>query len=121
MNYVLIEVELNGNADMYSGSDRHYHRATSKSKELLKDYCKEVYGKEVGKPEKFTWENYFLITESPIVILIDEGTTEHNSVSVENCSYYEEGQGRHLCGNLVVKNKRCEGVCKDYKDKRKLK
>lgn len=69
MNYVLIEVESNGNADRSGGSDRHYHRAMANSKEALVDHCKEKYGKEIGQPKPFNWDNYFIINESKIEIL----------------------------------------------------
>lgn len=65
MNYVLIEVESDGNGH----HDRHYHRAMAKSKEALEDYCKETYGKEIGEPKPFNWDNYFIINESKIEIL----------------------------------------------------
>ena len=35
-----------------------------------------------------------------------------------NCVYYDCAQGRHKCVNPVVKSSRCNGVCKDYNDKR---
>ena len=118
MNYVLIEVESNGNADRHGGSDRHYHRAMSTNKEALIDYCKETYDKEIGQPKPFTWDNYFIINESPIVILSGD-TTQYNSVSREDCYHYDLAQGKHFCYNPSVKAKRCVGLCKEYMDKRK--
>ena len=67
-NYILIEVSTNGNADMYGGQDGHYQRAISKSKEKLNEYCEKTYGKKVGKPEVFSWDNYFVIEETDMQI-----------------------------------------------------
>jgi hypothetical protein len=69
MSYKLIEVETNGNADMYGGSDGHYERAISESKEKLAEYCEKTYGKKVGKPEVFSWDNYFIVEETKIKII----------------------------------------------------
>ena len=41
----------------------------------------------------------------------------NNSQSREQCTYYDEAQGRHKCVNPVLKSRKCEGVCKDYQPK----
>jgi len=41
-----------------------------------------------------------------------------DSVSRDNCWYYDEAQGRHHCTNDLVKCIKCEGVCNHYRDKR---
>lgn len=69
MNYKLIEVETNGNADMYGGSDGHYERAISKSESDLYEYCEKTYGKKAGKPDVFSWDNYFIIEATNTIIL----------------------------------------------------
>lgn len=65
MNYELIEVESSGT----ELPDRHYRRAISDLKVLLEDYCLDRYGKKVGYPEPFTWDNYFIIEETDVVIV----------------------------------------------------
>ena len=65
MNYKLIEVETNGDG----GRDGHYERAISDDKEKLIKYCEETFEKKVGKPDIFSWDNYFIIEETKIVIL----------------------------------------------------
>jgi len=46
------------------------------------------------------------------------GTPTKDSVSRDNCWYYDEAQGRHHCTNDLVKCIKCEGVCNYYRDKR---
>jgi hypothetical protein len=69
MNYFLVEISTNGNADMYGGSDGHDVKAISNSINKLNDYCEKKYKKKVGKPEIFSWDNYFIIEETKIEIL----------------------------------------------------
>jgi hypothetical protein len=60
-------MEVDGNGM----GDKPYHVAISNSEDKLRDYCLKTYGKNVGRPTaaKFTWENYFVIEKTPIVIL----------------------------------------------------
>ena len=69
MSFQLVEVETNGSADMYGGSDGHYVRAISNHVNALIDFCYKTYKKSVGKPEVFSWDNYFIIEETNIVII----------------------------------------------------
>lgn len=46
-----------------------------------------------------------------------EEAMQTDSQSKLNCYYYDCAQGKHYCTNPVVKAKRCNGVCKDYKSK----
>lgn len=65
MNYKLVEVEINGNG----GGDFHRTKAISDDYTKLEDYCKKTYGKEIGRPEKFSWDNYYLIKETDVAIV----------------------------------------------------
>ena len=62
---VLIRVEADGNG----GGDRHYHLAMSHDEQALEEYCLKTFKVPVGKPEKFTWDDYYIINDSPILIL----------------------------------------------------
>jgi len=44
-----------------------------------------------------------------------------NSQSRLTCFHYDYAQGRHHCTNPIVKANKCNGVCKDYKDKNIMK
>jgi hypothetical protein len=65
LNYVLIRVEIDGNGV----GDRYYHIAMSKSEQTLRNYCENELHRKVGKPEEFSWANYYLIETSNIEIL----------------------------------------------------
>jgi len=65
MNYILVEVEISGNGV----SDIYRTKAISEDKIKLEEYCKKTYGKEIGKPDKFSWDNYFLINKTDIIVL----------------------------------------------------
>lgn len=41
--------------------ERHELQAISEDENKLKEFCKANFGKEPGKPEKFSWDNYFII------------------------------------------------------------
>lgn len=60
--FKLIEVDQtpcgNGNPEIY------HTKAVSNDPEKLKTYCKETFGKEVGKPEVFSWDNYYIIEKT---------------------------------------------------------
>jgi hypothetical protein len=70
MNYILKKVEVNGNADMYGGSDTETEIGISKDQRKLIDYCKFTYDCEpsIGKPQKFEWV-YYTIEETKMIII----------------------------------------------------
>jgi len=69
MNYQLVEISTNGNADMYGGRDGHEVRAISDNVNALNKYCETMFEKKVGKPKSFSWDNYFVIEETNIIII----------------------------------------------------
>ena len=46
-------------------------------------------------------------------------TPEVDGKTIDQCYYYDEAQGRHLCINSLVVSKTCQGVCKFFHDKNK--
>jgi len=70
MSYILKKVEVNGDADMYGGSNGETKIAISLDIENLKMYCVDNFNSEatIGKPETFSWE-YYTIVESSLIIL----------------------------------------------------
>ena len=66
MNYILVEIEIDGNGVR----DKETPRAISTDKSKLKMYCLNTYNVPVGKPDVFSWDNYFVIKESKINIII---------------------------------------------------
>lgn len=68
MNYKLVKVNVNGNADRFGGSDSETEIAISTNKEKLEEYCKETYGQSAKKSEKFSWE-YYKIVETKILMM----------------------------------------------------
>jgi len=65
MSYILDKVVRDGNGVM----DMHYPIAVSESEGELKQYCEKVIGKPVGKPKPFTWDDFYIIKPSNLIIL----------------------------------------------------
>jgi hypothetical protein len=67
VSYVLIRMEVNGDGRR----DRPSHIAISNNEDNLVSYCQNTFGKSIGKPSalNFTWEDYFIIEETSIVII----------------------------------------------------
>jgi hypothetical protein len=65
MSYILNKVVIDGNGVM----DRHYPIAVADTEDELKKYCEAVIGLPVGKPRKFTWDDYYVIEPSNLIIL----------------------------------------------------
>jgi hypothetical protein len=57
IKYGLYRIKIDGNGMC----DRSTLEAISDSEEKLKNFCKVNFSKEVGKPEIFSWDDYYVI------------------------------------------------------------
>ena len=64
-NHILYRVEIDGNGVR----DKHYEIAISNSVDKLTSYCKDTFKLPVGKPEKFSWDDYYIISKTNITII----------------------------------------------------
>ncbi len=69
MTKILISVKANGNADQFGGRDSIITHAISNDEQELIKYCNLTFGKPVGKPAKFSWDEYYEIQDSQIEIV----------------------------------------------------
>lgn len=65
IHFGLYRVESDGNGER----DKYTLVCASDTEEKLKFYCKETFNKEVGKPEIFSWDDYFVIQPYTINII----------------------------------------------------
>jgi len=63
MNYILVKVEVNMNADRFGGRDSETQLVISDDSEALEEYCVETYGVKPN-PEKFEWTYYKIVATS---------------------------------------------------------
>jgi hypothetical protein len=77
----------------------------------LKDVFPEI--KKVTVSKEFTNEELMESLSSASI------SSRGDSQSKLSCEFYDCAQGRHKCSNPLVKLPICNGVCKDYKPKKK--
>jgi len=65
MSYVLNKIVRDGNGV----ADKAYPIAISEDKSELTQYCEKVILKPVGEPKPFTWDDFYLIEPSSLIIL----------------------------------------------------
>jgi hypothetical protein len=65
IQFGLYKVQIDGNGVR----DISTLEAISDNEEKLKTYCKEIFNKEVGKPEIFSWDDYFIIQPYKMIVV----------------------------------------------------
>jgi len=68
MNYKLIKVELNMNADQFGGRDTRTEIAISNEVETLETYCMTTFGATGHKPKKFAYEYYDIVPSTTLIM-----------------------------------------------------